>query len=71
MPFILFSGSKKVKVKCIYKSHLKTTHVDQSAVQLNHNKIERKIENRSKTIRSQSNRKSNRKTEAKPSHHLI
>ena len=42
----------KVKVKFIYKVHLKTTHVDQSAVQLNRNKISNQIENRNKTIRS-------------------
>ena len=40
----------KVKVKCIHKAHLKTTHIDQSAVQLDHNKIENKIENRNKTL---------------------
>ena len=32
------------QVKCIYEAHLKTTHADQSAVQLNHNKISKQIE---------------------------
>ena len=31
-----FQPFVKVKVKCIYKGHLKTTHVDQSAAQLDY-----------------------------------
>ena len=39
---------KSSQVKCIYKAHLKTAHADQSAVQLNHNKIEKQIEKQKK-----------------------
>ena len=40
----------EVKVKFIYKTHLKTTHVDQSDVQFNNNKIINQIENSNKTL---------------------
>ena len=46
------ASSTSSQVKCIYRAHLKETHTDQSAVQLNHNKISIQIENRNKTIRS-------------------